>query len=85
MKLQKAKLRWFDAMAGEGMVRLEDGSCVFVHFTAIQDDRMTSDNYAYPSKHDQDLFKVIMTNNVDCQVEVYQDENYSQVSKLYLK
>lgn len=44
-------IRWFDAMSGEGMVRLNDGRSVFIHFTAIES--VDKNNWHWPKESDK--------------------------------
>ena len=69
-----ALVRWFDNLSGEGMVRLEDGSCVYVHYSAFE------------GSHG----KVWITlpgngNNIPCEVEVLDDVTFKQVARIRCK
>lgn len=80
--MKNATIRWFDSMTGEGFVRLDDGSCVFVHFTAI--DSINKNNYHYPAECDKIKLTEMMRNGRACLVDVFEDFNYRQVSRLVL-
>lgn len=43
----KGKIRWFDSLSGNGVVRLDDGKCMAVHWSAILDSR----KYGFEAKH----------------------------------
>jgi hypothetical protein len=75
------KIRWFDALSGEGFVRGSDGRSHFVHFTAIEG--VKKHNYSWPHDDDRALLKSI--DGVDCEFDLIEDVNWTQVSKLVLK
>lgn len=79
--MTKATVRWFDGLAGEGMVRLEDGKCVYVHFTAIEG--ISKNNHHYPLASDVPSLKAL--DGKECMVEIFEDSHYRQISKLVLK
>jgi len=58
------KIRWFDAMAGNGVVRLEDGRSVPLHFTAIVG--IERNNHHWPTESDKLILAEI--DNMDCKV-----------------
>jgi len=70
-KGEPAKIRWFDNLSGEGMVRLSNGKCVYFHYSSVEgsgaDRWITFPN----SGHD-----------VECEVEILEDSTFTQVSKL---
>lgn len=76
----KAKVRWFDGLSGEGMVRTEDDKSYYLHFTAI--DGINKHNYQFPSLSDQETLKNI--NGRDCEIELIIDTTFIQVSKCTL-
>jgi hypothetical protein len=45
------KIRWFDGMTGEGMVRLDDGTNLYLHFSAIYG--IDKNNYQWPKVSEQ--------------------------------
>ena len=49
---QAATLRWFDALSGEGMVSLADGSSLYCHFSAIEG--IDKNNYTWPTDSDRE-------------------------------
>ena len=66
-----ATVSWFDNLSGEGMVRLADGSCVYVHYSAFE------------GSHG----KVWITlpgngDNIPCEVEVFEDYQWRQVARI---
>ena len=75
-----AEIRWFDAMSGEGMVRLTDGRLVFVHFTAIQG--IDKNNQQWPTSEDQMRLKDI--GGKRCLVDIHEDYNWSQVELCFI-
>ena len=46
------KIRWFDGMSGKGMIRLDDGTSMYCHFTAIEG--IDKNNYQWPTEDDQE-------------------------------
>jgi hypothetical protein len=69
------KLRWFDAMRGEGMVEVNNES-FYLHFTAIVG--IDKNNYHYPTKTDQILLENL--NNGDpCKVTIYENMYLKQI------
>lgn len=52
MEFKQAKIRWFDSLKGEGLIRLANGTCVPVHFTAFY--KVEDGNYSYPAQWMQD-------------------------------
>lgn len=44
-------VHWFDALSGEGMVRLDDGTSLYCHYAAIKG--IDKNGYAYPTADDQ--------------------------------
>ena len=62
-----ATVRWFDALSGEGMVQLEDGSSWHLHFSAIQG--IDKNNYHWPAEKDLPQLKSI--GGLSCIVRLY--------------
>ena len=79
--MQKATIRWFDGQRGEGMVRLENGESVYVHFTAFY--TPSDRNFHYPtSEAAQDRLNEIFHKDAPVEVEITRDSHYTQVSKI---
>lgn len=75
-----AKIRWFDSLSGEGMVTLDDGRRLYLHFTAI--DGISKNNYAWPAEVDRERLR-----NLDgrpCTVELWEDTTCTMIAKLVL-
>jgi hypothetical protein len=49
---QDAVLAWIDALSGEGMVSLSDGTQLMAHFSAI--DGIDKNNYTWPTDADRE-------------------------------
>jgi hypothetical protein len=62
-----ATVRWFDALSGEGMVQLEDGSSWYLNFSAIQG--IDKNNYRWPAEKDLPRLKSI--EGMSCTVRLY--------------
>jgi hypothetical protein len=54
---QEAILRWFDALSGEGMVSLSDGSSLYCHFSAIEG--IDKNNYTWPTDADRKKLEIL--------------------------
>lgn len=76
----QAKIRWFDSLKGEGMVRLNDGRSVFVHFTAIQG--INKHNSQWPTSEDQ--MKLQDISGMRCLVDLVEDTTFEQVSLCFI-
>lgn len=50
-------IRWFDHTSGEGMIRLDSGLSIYVHFTAFNG--IDNNNWVHPNTRDQELLKDI--------------------------
>lgn len=74
------KIRWFDSMTGEGMVRGENGLSYYVHFTAIRG--MDKNNLQWPTNFDQVKFSKIDGHHVE--FDIIEDTTFVQVSDLRL-
>lgn len=70
--MEKASIRWFDSMKGEGLVRLSDGSCKYIHFTAFY--TPTDGNYHYPSETVQQWFDKYLINGTSLWIDYNSDE-----------
>jgi cold shock CspA family protein len=68
--LIKAKVRWFDNIAGEGYIRLPDGKSVFVHRSA------------FGPLYKQEIE---LNQNETVYVTIHEDYNWMQVSTLVAK
>ena len=66
-----ATVRWFDNLSGEGMVRLADGSCVYVHYSAFEG----SHGKVWITLPDNG-------HNIPCEVEVLDDVTFKQVQRI---
>lgn len=62
-----ATIRWFDALSGEGMVRLEDGSSWYLNFSAIQG--IDKNNWHWPAEKDRPRLELI--GGMPCTVRLY--------------
>lgn len=70
----KAKVRWFDGLSGQGVIRLTDSQTSHpIHFTAIKG--IEKNNHHWPTTQDQQILKCI--DNMECLVELSE----GQVSK----
>ncbi|MEE9438951.1 MAG: hypothetical protein V3V14_08135 [Saprospiraceae bacterium] len=68
-----AKIRWFDAMTGEGIVRInKTRESMKVHFTAFY--KPDDNNYNYPSGHMQERLKELLPKGQNLMVEI--DESF---------
>jgi hypothetical protein len=84
MEFQTAKIRWYDKLSGEGMVRLENGESVFFHFSSLVDQlnprKLPAHRcHAFPSDYD---WSFSLENDMTVQVQVYRDEQFKQVNKM---
>lgn len=61
-----AHVRWFDALTGSGMVRLEDGSSWYLSFRAIEG---VDKNNLYP--HKKDLLTLQALTGKKCKVRLW--------------
>jgi len=77
-KWQKAKVRWFDNLSGEGMIRVGKKS-IFVHWSAIANGM--KDGPANCFKRPKLLWCVLFPNQ-DVQVQIIEDYNWTQISKV---
>lgn len=75
-----AIIRWFDALSGEGMVRLNNGRSVYIHFTAIES--INKHNHQWPT--DADKTRLSKIQGQQCLVELIEDTTFVQVSKCRL-
>lgn len=62
-----AKVRWFDALSGEGMVTLSDGRNFYIHYTAIEG--MDKNGCAFPAEKDMEFLKTI--EGKTCRAKIY--------------
>ena len=69
-KGQPATIRWFDNLSGEGMVRLADDSCLYLHYSAIEG---AGRDVWVSFPHDKDI---------PCEVEIIDDDTFRQVLRL---
>jgi len=75
MYTTKAKVRWFDTLRGEGLVRLPDGESVFIERSAILPDtnkyQFSDENEAFLDKH--------VYQGQEVMVQVIEDSHFTQV------
>lgn len=76
----QAEVRWFDYTSGEGMVRLNDGRSVFMHFTAIQG--IDKNNHQWPTNDDQLKLRLIAGKR--CLVDLIEDTTFTQVGLCFI-
>lgn len=82
MKQYKAKIRWFDGMSGEGMVRVEGiDKSIYLHFTAIEG--INKNNHQWPTEEDQIKLGTKL-NGKSCLVELVDDTTFVGISKCIL-
>lgn len=74
MTWQKATVRWFDKRSGEGMIRLADGSCAYVHYSAI------SPNLT--KRFDKDVFWRLLFDGDEIEVKIFEDSHFRQVQEV---
>lgn len=65
-----ATIRWFDNLSGEGMVRMPDGKCYYLHYSAVEG----SGRDVWVSFPDED--------NIPCEVELLDDDFTKMVRRL---
>ena len=66
IKWMLGKVRWFDEVKGEGLVRGEDGQSFYVHYSAI-DSKKKSKN---------------LKENKKVKFQIVEDSHYIQISKI---
>ena len=72
-----AKLRWFDSLRGEGVVRLnETGESIYLHFTAIRG--ISKHNHQWPNDSDQILLSNLKTGD-ECKVFINENLYSKQI------
>lgn len=82
MKRLTGKIRWFDALSGEGMVRCsKTNQNYFLHFTSIQG--ISKNNYAFPDDKDREVLSSLKGRT--CTFEVFTDPTFSQADNLILE
>lgn len=66
IKWMMGKVRWFDEVKGEGLVRGEDGQSFYVHYSAIDSEK----------KHKN------LNENSKVKFQLVEDSHYIQVSRV---
>lgn len=66
-KTHQGKIRWFDTLRGEGLVRLSNGVSVYCHFSTIEG--INKNNYTWPTDADRERLEGIAGR--PCEVKVY--------------
>lgn len=75
MNWQRAKVRWFDNLTGIGVVRLEDDTCVKVHYSAIFNE------WYEPGQH-LTFFHRMLWQGQEVEVRIFEDSDFRQVQEV---
>jgi cold shock CspA family protein len=75
-KPYKGKIRWFDSLRGEGLVRMENGESIFIERSAIL---VGDDKYEYSEKNEAILDKHVYQGQ-EVYVRVLQDSHFTAIS-----
>ena len=79
-KKLNAKVRWFGNRSGEGLVRLENGDCVFVHWSSIAKNLKTK--LSKPFRDEKKVWCVLFKDQ-KIVVDIFKDSHFIQVSAVY--
>jgi hypothetical protein len=80
--IQDAKIRWFDRLSGQGLVRLNTGESIYIHWTAIVNPKL----YGWDLQDDkiQAMLSDVIP-SADCYVNVHRDSHYNQINLCIIK
>lgn len=65
-KWYPAKVHWFDNKSGEGMIKLENGENVYIHYSAIESDEKWK----------------TLKDGQPCKVQIIEDITFKQILRL---